>query len=261
MYSIARIFIPFFLIFMISGKPDCRAEKIDYPSPHELLKKADNVRAPWPDYTAIATLTSEKINELKNEKFRIFISNYAKTLVSYIEPQKRRGNLLLMVDDNLWYYVYQTQRPMRITPVQKLSGGASYGDITRLNWSGDYRPEIAGDALITINDKSYDTWFLKLNALSKSATYQSMDLYIEKGTCYPRKAVVYLQSGKKMKTMYFMEYKMMAGKIMNTKIEFIDHLSSDNLTTLMFSKVVVKKFPESFFLKTNLPFIYSDVVY
>ncbi|TLU83439.1 MAG: outer membrane lipoprotein-sorting protein [Chlorobium sp.] len=230
-------------------------------SAEEILKKADEFRSPWPDYNMTATLSYKKEAVEEREIFRVFVKNHVKTLVSYIEPQKQRGNMLLMVDDNLWYYVHKTQRPMRITPVQKLSGGASYGDITKLDWSRDYLADNAGTEKIEFRDRTYEAWHLRLTARSRSATYHTVDLYIEKETGYPRKAVVYLQSGKKMKTLYFSGYNINAGKMMNTRIDFVDHLAGDRETSLIFSKVSVRKSPDSFFLNTSLPSIYSEVVF
>ncbi|UZJ41265.1 outer membrane lipoprotein-sorting protein [Prosthecochloris sp. SCSIO W1101] len=242
------------------AETDTVKEAID-PKASEILQRADSARSPWPDFTMAADIAFEKHGQLKKEKFRVFVKDYLKSLVSYVEPVKQRGNMLLMVGDNLWYYVNNTRRPMRITPIQKLSGGASYGDITRLSWSKDYSPEPGGEQSVAVGERSFDTWFLKLKANSKSATYHTIDLYVEKGTFFPRKAVVYLQSGKKMKTMYFTEYKTMAGKKMNTRIEFIDHLSSDNMTSLTFSNVIVKTSPNRFFLKSSLSTLYGEVVY
>jgi len=130
-----------------------------------------------------------------------------------------------------------------------------------LSWSRDYVADMVGEQVLPVKEQTYDTWVLKLTARSKSATYHSIDLYIEKGNGYPRKAVVYLQSGKKMKTLYFTQYEKIVDKMMNTKIEFVDHLSSDNVTIMKFSKVTLKKSPDRFFLKSNLPSLNSEVVY
>lgn len=227
----------------------------------DILKKADEYRSPWPDFTMTATLTVKKEANEQQEVFRVFIKNHVKTLVSYIEPKRQRGNLLLMVDDNLWYYVNKTRRPVRITPLQRLSGGASYGDITKLDWSRDYSAALDGQAFIDVRGHLFDTWVLRLTAKTKSATYHTAELYIEKMTGYPRKAVVYLQSGKKMKTMYFTMFSFKAGKMMNTRIDFIDHLAGDRETVLLFGNVSVKKSPDSFFLNTSLPTLYSEVVF
>lgn len=236
-------------------------ETVALPDPSTVLEKADKVRAPWAGFTMIADIAFEKHGRSKQERFRVFVRDYRKTLVSYLKPARQRGNLLLMVDDNLWYYVNETKRPMRITPIQKLSGGTSYGDITRLNWSGDYVPEIVGEEQVRVEEETYDTWLLKLTAKSRSATYKTIDLFVEKESYFPRKAIVYLQSGKKMKTMYFTKFRKTAGKMMNTRIDFVDHLSSDRETSMIFSGISVKSAPKRFFLKSSLPLLYSEVVY
>lgn len=259
-YPVSLIIIMVYVT--ISTRESFAVENAIYaPSAAELLKTADVFRSPWPDFSMTATISFNKGNVEERDIFRVFVKNHVKTLVSYIEPQKQRGNMLLMVDDNLWYYVNKTQRPMRITPLQRLSGGASYGDITKLDWSRDYSAVLDGQTITEVKGNAFDTWFLRLTAKSRSATYHTIDLYIEKATGYPRKAVVYLQSGKKMKTLYFTGYTVNAGKMMNSRIDFIDHLAGDKETALSFSRVTVKKLPDSYFLNTSLPSLYSDVVF
>lgn len=262
MYRFSGIIVfVFFFVFYLSS--DCVAadDASALMSPAEMLKKTDEKRAPWPDFSMSATLSYRKFGESRQEVYRVFVKNYTKTLVSYVEPVKQKGNMLLMLDNDLWYYVNKTQRPMRITPIQRLSGGASYGDISRLNWSADYSAEYAGEHMVAIDGENYDTWKLQLKARSRTATYNSVELYIEKGSYAPRKAVVYLQSGKKMKTMYFSEYRNISGKVMNTRIAFVDHLASDSVTTLVFSNVSLRKYPDRYFLKTSLPSLYGEVVF
>jgi len=257
-----HLIIPAFLaLFSIqSANRESIAETVDNSKATEILQRADDVRSPWSDFNMIATLSYEKMREQKKNVFRVYVKDHIKSLVCYIEPPRQRGNLLLMLDEYLWYYVYSTQRPMRITPIQKLSGGASYGDLSKLSWSRDYTATMDGTTQISVKGRNYNTWFLKLKARSRSATYSTIDLYVEKETGYPRKAVVYLQSGKKMKTLYFTGFSTISGQIMNNTIEFIDHLESDSKTTMIFSNVVVRKSPERYFLKSNLSSISMDIL-
>ncbi|KUL32842.1 outer membrane lipoprotein-sorting protein [Chlorobium limicola] len=259
MYKFLKIFCVFALFSTLSAYRESIAETVDNSRAAELLQRADVVRSPWSDFNMIATLSYEKMQEQKKDIFRVYVKNHVNSLVCYIEPLRQRGNLLLMLDEYLWYYVNKTQRPMRITPIQKISGGASYGDISRLSWSKDYNASLAGESQITVKGNNFDTWYLKLKARSRSATYHTIDLFVEKETGYPRKAIVYLQSGKKMKTLYFTGFSSIGGKTMNTAMEFVDHLESDSKTTMTFSKVIVRKSPDRYFLKTNLSSIYLDI--
>jgi hypothetical protein len=260
MYKYLKIFTFISLFSILATVRESYAETVDKTKAAEILRRADDVRSPWSDFNMIATLSYEKMQEQKKNVFRVYVKDHVKSLVCYLEPPRQKGNLLLMLDEYLWYYVNKTQRPMRITPIQKLSGGASYGDLSKLSWSRDYSASMNGSTQISIKGRNYDTWFLKLNARSKSATYNTIDLYVEKDTGYPRKAIVYLQSGKPMKTLYFTGFSTTSGRVMNNTIEFIDHLEGDSRTSMTFNNVVVRTSPERYFLKSNLSSIYLDII-
>ena len=49
------------------------------------------------------------------------------------------------ISDDFWLLMPGTQRPMRITPSQKLLGDASTGDIATLSWSEDYEGRVVGE--------------------------------------------------------------------------------------------------------------------
>jgi hypothetical protein len=49
-----------------------------------------------------------------------------------------RGQKLLMQGDDFWLMMPASQRPLRITPMQKLLGEASTGDIATMTWGEDY---------------------------------------------------------------------------------------------------------------------------
>jgi len=260
MYKFLKILVCITLFAMISANRELIAETSGNSKATEILRRADDVRSPWSDFNMIATLSYEKMKEQRTDVFRVFVKNHVNSLVCYIEPPRQRGNLLLMLDEYLWYYVSKTQRPMRITPIQKISGGASYGDISRLSWSRDYNASLVGESQISVKGGNYDTWFLKLSARSRSATYSTIDLYVEKENGYPRKAIVYLQSGKKMKTLFFTGFSSIGGETMNSTMEFIDHLDGNSITTMTFSKVIVRKSPDRYFLKSNLSSISMDIL-
>ncbi len=45
-----------------------------------------------------------------------------------------------MLGDDMWIYLPDTSRPVRITPLERLSGDASNGDVARTNYAVDYSP-------------------------------------------------------------------------------------------------------------------------
>ena len=62
-----------------------------------------------------------------------------KTYVEFMSPREK-GRHLLMLGDDMWVYLPDTSRPVRITPLERLSGDASNGDVARTNYAVDYTP-------------------------------------------------------------------------------------------------------------------------
>ena len=62
-----------------------------------------------------------------------------KTYVEFMSPREK-GQHLLMLGDDMWVYLPDTSRPVRITPLERLSGDASNGDVARTNYAVDYTP-------------------------------------------------------------------------------------------------------------------------
>jgi hypothetical protein len=216
---------------------------------YSILRKAEEKRSPWKQMSLVAKLTTQK-NSFSSEKYRVFFKDEIKTLVSFIVPEFEKGNLLLMVKDDLWFYVKETSRPTRITPIQRLSGSVSYGDITRLGWSKDY---IIEKLKKTKSDKDLIQYEFSLKARSKGATYQRIHLYID-ANFRPQKAEVFLLSGKHYKTLQFSRYSYIFGKEINTEIVFTDHLSNNKVSTMNFINIDPQiKIPGRYFIKTALP--------
>lgn len=218
-----------------------------------ILELADKNRAPWNNFEMKATLLSENNEKKSKEIFKIFFKNYTKTLVVYLSPLSQKGDLFLMVGDTLWYYVKDTRRPIRISPVQRLSDAASYGDLSRINWSGDYNVDSYKEQSIIINNTTYISYLLELNAISLGATYSKLLLWVDKSNFYPRKAEAYLQSGKLAKTLYFTVFENINGSIMNTEIQFEDNMRKGKKSILQFEKINLKEIPETYFLQSSLP--------
>jgi len=98
--------------------------------PEDVLRQADLKRGPWEKFTLNAQIFAEG----KQDSYRVFFKNDTKTLVYFRTPAPAKGNLLLMLADQLWFYVKDTRTPIRITPLQRMAGSVSYGDVARLFW-------------------------------------------------------------------------------------------------------------------------------
>jgi outer membrane lipoprotein-sorting protein len=110
------------------------------PDADAILKRADTFRNGWPSYVLHVRITNfegDKSDEVK--LYEVSQKGTEKTYVEFMSPREK-GQHLLMLGDDMWVYLPDTSRPIRITPLERLSGDASNGDIARTNYAADYSP-------------------------------------------------------------------------------------------------------------------------
>ena len=223
-------------------------EKID---PAKLLHEAELKRMPWAQMSLYAMLSDSSGKEPKVTTYHVFL-DVDKALVICNGPATQKGNLLLLQKQELWYYMKATSRPMKITPLQKLSGAVSFVDITRLNWSEDFLVD-SFETIKSYSGKS-DAWLIHLKPLSDDVSYRKINLWIDAKSRRPLRADIYLTSGKLYKTVLFTKYETMMGKEVNTQMEFIDHFNNDRHSVITFSGLKQEKnIPQDYFIRDKMP--------
>ena len=103
-----------------------------------LLKQADAARTGWPSFTNKVKITNFEQGQAGEEHlFQVFIKGGEKTYVEFLSPREK-GRHLLMLGDDMWIFLPDTRRPVRITPLERLAGNASNGDVARTSYAADY---------------------------------------------------------------------------------------------------------------------------
>ncbi len=214
----------------------------------EILRLSDLSRNGWISYSVMTTIMNYEDNELKDEGlFEVSIKGMNKTLVKFMNANVK-GQYLLMVDDDMWIYMPNTRKPIRITPLQRLMGDASNGDVARTRYAEDYAAKL-------IKQESVDgvpCYLLELNAKRDGATYKKIDYWVEKETKHPKKAEMYLLSGKHYKSITFDRYEETAGKTLLTQMTITDRLRERRTTIMKYASYVEKEMPEKYFNKDYL---------
>ena len=111
-----------------------------------LLKNADRYRMSAENLqvdTQVTVFNTDGSQD-KERRYTVFAQSERKSLVLMQSPMEK-GQKVLMLADDFWLLMPNTQRPMRITPMQKLLGDASTGDIATMNWAGDYTGTVVGE--------------------------------------------------------------------------------------------------------------------
>jgi hypothetical protein len=167
-----------------------------------LLKAADKYRMGSENMqvdTQIAVFNTDGSAD-KERRYTVFAQAKHQSLVLMQSPAEK-GQKVLMLGDDFWLLMPGSQRPLRITPMQKLLGDASTGDIATMSWADDYTGTVAGDD--RCGEPEQACVHLSLTAVRKGVTYQRIELWLGKAKHEPVKADLYVQSDKLAKQARF----------------------------------------------------------
>jgi len=134
----------------------------------------------------------------KERLYRVYMRPERKSLVLF-QSSGEKGQKVLMLADKFWLLMPSSRRPIRITPMQKLLGEASTGDIATMSWHQDYDAEYVS----TESADGLTVDLLALTAISKGVSYKTINLYLESETHKPVRAELFTSSGKLAKTARF----------------------------------------------------------
>jgi len=208
-----------------------------------LLKRSDTFRNGWPAFVTRVKITNYEAGKPDEEKlYEVSQKGIEKTYVEFMSPREK-GRHLLMLGDDMWVYLPDTSRPVRITPLERLSGDASNGDVARTNYAADYTPvylreEKVGDVNCHV---------LELTARRKGATYQRILYWLRAEDARPVRAEFYLTSGKHIKSATFDDYAQFGGKTLLRRLTLYDEIRHNSHSVLDYSGAAPRDLPDKLF--------------
>ena len=213
------------------------------PDAEALLKRSDSYRNGWPSYVLKVKITNfESGKSDEEELFEVSQKGTDKTYVEFMSPREK-GRHLLMLGDDMWIYLPDTSRPVRITPLERLSGDASNGDVARTNYAVDYSPVY----LRTEKVGAEECNVLALTAKRKGSTYQKIEYWLRVQDARPVKAEFYLTSGKHIKSASFDEYLQYGGKSLLHRLTLYDQIRHNSHSVLEYSGAAQRELPDKLF--------------
>ena len=166
----------------------------------------------------------------KERRYTVFAQAKRQSLVLRKSPAEA-GQKVLMLGDDFWLLMPSSQRPLRITPMQKLLGDASTGDIASMSWAEDYSGKLVGEEACDESAAAakQTCLHLSLSATRKGVTYQRIELWIGKSRHEPVRADLYVLSDKLAKQARFVMDKP-AAPTMVTEMVLSDQVSNHKTT-------------------------------
>lgn len=166
----------------------------------EVLKKVDANLQPE-SFESYRKLINIEPNGTKREFLLFTLKKGQDKIVSlFLSPASEKGRATLRLGDNMWLYIPNVGRPVRITSLQSVVGGVfNNADIMRLDYHVEYDVE-------KIADENTE-YILDLKAKTGAVAYDRLKMWADKKAVVPTKIECYAATGLLIKTLYFKEIK------------------------------------------------------
>lgn len=164
----------------------------------------------------------------------------------FLQPDSEKGRSTLRVGDNMWLYLPDVGKPIRITSMQSVVGGVfNNSDIMQLDFSAEY--DIVGQK------EENGEIVLDLKAKTESVAYDKLIMHIDKKSTTPTKIICYTSTGMLIKTLYYKEMKDFGGGIVRPSvIETDSPLYKGYKSIMVFGKLTKREFADEIFTIENI---------
>ncbi len=215
----------------------------------DIVRDADQARRPAESFVWKITITSEEAKKSPTvDGFEVFIKDRARSFVKFIAPPRNVGRSLLALGRDLWIYLPDAGKPVRIPFSQRLVGQVANGDIARTDYAGDYTATLVGEDTVAV----VPCHVLDLKANSKEVTYAVIKYWVSKDRRLPIKAEFYAGTGTLLKTGSFERFKEVAGHLLATRLTLVDAIRKDKKSVLDYGEITVRELPEKYFDKNYM---------
>jgi hypothetical protein len=177
----------------------------------------------------------------KERDYLVYSKPNRRSLVLSRSPVEK-GQKILMIDDDYWIVMPTSERPIRITPTQKLLGDASTGDIATMTWTGDYDGTAAGDEDVG----GVPCTKLDLKAQRKGVTYARIELYVAKSDGHPVQADLYVASDRIAKHATF-EMGSNGGAPAVVSMTLVDRIQTNRQTVIRYVARASKSIDDAYY--------------
>ncbi|HOW57395.1 MAG TPA: outer membrane lipoprotein-sorting protein [Smithellaceae bacterium] len=169
----------------------------------------------------------------------------------FLAPASEKGRSTLRLGENMWLYIPNVGKPIRITSLQSVVGGVfNNADILQLDYNAEYDVEKV--------DEKVSEYLLYLKAKAKNVAYDKLKIWADKGKKLPTKIECLTEANMLIKTLYFKDVKDFGGGIVRPAvIETDSPLYKGYKSVMIMAKLKKKTFKDEIFTLTFMPNIES----
>lgn len=174
-----------------------------------------------------------------------------KMVALFLDPPSEKGRATLRLADNMWLYIPNVGKPLRITSLQSVVGGVfNNSDILRLDYSTEYN--------VTSTTTDATQYLLELKAKTRSVAYDRLKMWVDKKSVLPVKIEAYAASGLLIKTLHYSKMTDFGGGLNRPAVLETDSpLYKGYRSVMLFSNIKKRNFTDEVFTLNYLPRVES----
>jgi outer membrane lipoprotein-sorting protein len=214
---------------------------------NELLRKVDRNMEPE-SYENFRKLVNIEPSGAKKEYVLYTVKKGRDRMVAlFLDPPSERDRATLRLGENMWLFIPNVGKPIRITSLQSVIGGVfNNADILALDFSEEYNVE-------GLEEKP-ESYVLRLKAKSGSVAYDRLTMQVDRKLLLPLTIEAYAASGLLVKTLRYSEIKDFGDGIRRPSVLETDSPLFKGYKSLMvWAKLRKRTLPDEVFTLDYLP--------
>jgi outer membrane lipoprotein-sorting protein len=214
---------------------------------NEILKQVDKNLQPAA-YEMYRKLINIEPNGDKKEFVLYSVKKGLDRMVAlFLSPASEKGRSTLRLGENMWLYIPNVGKPIRITSLQSVVGGVfNNSDILRLDYSEEYN--------VTNIQEVDNQYLLELKAKTPSIAYDRLNMLVDKQRIVPTTIECYAASGMLIKTLYYKQVKDFGdGLVRPSVLETDSPLYKGYKSVMIYAKINKKELADEIFSLNYLP--------
>ncbi|MCI0505821.1 MAG: outer membrane lipoprotein-sorting protein [Gammaproteobacteria bacterium] len=213
----------------------------------ELLKKVDRNLQP-DSYEMYRKLINIEPDGSKKEFVLYTVKKgQDKMIAVFLDPPSEKGRATLRLGENMWLYIPNVGKPLRITSLQSVVGGVfNNSDILRLDYSVEYDVESL--------EEQPDLYLFSLKAKTKTVSYDKLKMSVDKKALVPTTIEAYAATGMLIKTLHYKNIKDFGDGLNRPSVLETDSpLYKGYKSVMLYSKIARRQFDDEVFSLNYLP--------
>jgi outer membrane lipoprotein-sorting protein len=182
----------------------------------------------------------------RKKEYTLFTVKKGKDKVAalFTAPASEKGRSTLRLGENMWLYIPNVGKPIRITSLQSVIGGIfNNSDILSLDYSAEYNVEKV--------EETGNEYLMYLKAKNKTVAYDRLKMWVDKSKILPTKIECLTEAGMLIKTMYFKDIKDFGGGLIRpADIETDSPLYKGYKSVMLFAGLKRKEYKDEVFTLT-----------